>query len=83
MKTKDYGLMSLLICKGHTIIKREVDSLNQVWFHFADTIEIQQLENAFYMNSVSVAILDFITAQRNVKNLINLTMKDEYEKTKK
>lgn len=67
MKTKDYGLASLMLCKGKNLISHAPDEFGRYWFVFEDDDE---LENDFYANNVSVLIQDFINAQRRIKSLI-------------
>ena len=67
MKTKDYGLASLMLSKGKKLINHTRDGLGRYWFEFEDD---EGLEDRFYSNSVSVLVQDFINAQRRIKSLI-------------
>lgn len=79
MKTKDYGLASLLVCKGHMIIDYARDRQGQVWFEFKDSKETRQQENDFFMNSASVLVQDYLGAQRRLKSLIFNPARNENE----
>ena len=67
MKTKDYGLASLMLCKGKKLINHIRDAQGRFWFEFEDD---ERLENDFYTNEAVVLVQDYLNAQRIIKSLI-------------
>ena len=78
MKTKDYGLASLMLAKGKELINHTRDDFGRYWFEFEDD---NRLEDEFYTNSVTVFVQDFINAQRRIKSLIFKSNEYGYGKT--
>ena len=70
MKTKDYGLTCLLLCKGHCIERYSNDDAGQVWFEFPDSGSVEKIVSDFFMNKASVLVGDFLSAEKRVKNII-------------
>ena len=67
MKTKDYGLASLMLCKNKKMINHVRDEYGRYWFEFEDD---EELENDFYTNDAVVHVQDYLNAQRRIKSLI-------------
>ena len=67
MKTKDYGLASLMLCENKNLLNHTRDEYGRYWFEFEDD---EGLEDSFYGNCVSVLVQDFLNAQRRIKSLI-------------
>jgi hypothetical protein len=67
MKTKDFGLASLMLSKEKKLLNHTRDEYGRYWFEFEDD---EGLEDSFYSNCVSVLVQDFIAAQRRIKSLI-------------
>ena len=70
MKTKDYGLVCTLVCKGQNIKEFTTDGTGQVWFEFLENDKVTDVTNEFFMNKVSVPVQDFLSVQKMVKNII-------------
>jgi len=81
MKTKDYGLTCLLLCKGHEILNYKSDGAGQVWFEFPDGNEVEKIENDFFMNRALVSANDFLSAQKRIKNIIFRGNEHDYRKS--
>ena len=79
MRTKDYGLASLLVCKDFKLQRRTKDQMGQVWFEFGDTEDLLQIENEFYSNDAYVLVQDYLAALKRIKSLIYQTRNNEYE----
>ena len=69
MKTKDFGLASLLVCKNCPIQNFNADEFGQTWFEFEDSPTTRELETAFFKNAVSVPVQDFLAAMKMVKSV--------------
>jgi len=67
MKTKDFGLASLMLSKNKKLLNHVRDEYGRYWFEFEDD---KQLENDFYTNDAVVQVQDFLNAQRRIKSLI-------------
>ena len=79
MKTKDYGLASLMLCKNKKMINHVRDEYGRYWFEFEDD---EQLENDFYTNDTVVRVQDYLNAQRRIKSLIFKSNENCYERIK-
>jgi hypothetical protein len=67
MKTKDFGLASLMLSKNKKLLNHIRDEYGRYWFEFEDD---EGLENDFYTNDAVVYVQDFLNAQRRIKSLI-------------
>jgi|APSaa5957512622_1039677.scaffolds.fasta_scaffold418140_2 hypothetical protein len=67
MKTKDFGLASLMLSKEKKLLNHTRDEYGRYWFDFEND---KQLENDFYSNDAVVHVQDFLNAQRRLKSLI-------------
>ena len=63
MKTKDYGLASLMLSKNKKMINHVRDEYGRYWFEFEDD---EQLETDFYTNDAVVHVQDYLNAQRRI-----------------
>jgi hypothetical protein len=70
MKSKDFGLASMLVSKGHEIVNYEIDDRGQVWFDFGESDDVTDFEKRFYFANETVGVLDFLAAQRRIRALI-------------
>jgi hypothetical protein len=79
MKTKDFGLASLLVANNIKLLNYETDNLNQMWFEFQDTEASQELVTGFHHATVACNIQAYIGAQKMLKAIIYENRRNIYE----
>lgn len=78
MKTKDFGLCSLLAANQCEIVRYETDSRGQVWLEWTDDDRSRKLEREFLSGTAIVRLADYLSAQKHIKTLIFNTRRNAY-----